>query len=133
MQRSLASVQSLLMRAVGTRKLQYALDSRLDWINAGVESRLDALMTQIEERDRIVAGHFETLNRHLSDIRDQVSSQGQYDTERAENITNILNDILRQITLSVQSARDQSGARALGEVRTEISSLRSDLARGVEE
>ncbi|MGI3903985.1 MAG: hypothetical protein ACRYGP_33280 [Janthinobacterium lividum] len=90
-------------------------------------------MTQIEERDRIVAGHFETLNRHLSDIRDQVSSQGQYDTERAENITNILNDILRQITLSVQSARDQSGARALGEVRTEISSLRSDLARGVEE
>ena len=137
------SVQSLIMRAVGTKRLHHALGSRLEALDGGVTSRLEALdggvtsrlealQARIEEREGALAEDIGALHRRLDAIDDRIGTQGRHDNERGEAVGDALNEMRGRLASLIEALRGESGTRALGEVRTEISGLRADLAREAE-
>ncbi len=125
--------QLLLMRAIGMRKLRDDLDAKSQAAQADLAVRLDKLSTEIASREALDGGEVAVLLSRLDALNDQLSQQGQSNTERGDTDQNMLREIKSEIEVlrrSIDAA--DSLAPALGELRAEISSLRADFAREAE-
>lgn len=96
----MSDVQSLIMRAVGFRKLRQALDSKSDAMHGDLAVRLDRLSDQLSSQGQADTERGDTVGNTLAELRmvlgqltDQMSRQGQADTERGDTVHNNLVDL----------------------------------------
>ena len=133
MSKWMLDLQSVVMRGIGVRKLEHALDLKSNAIHGDLATRLDAMRAEAIERDRLATERLDALQRRVEEVGGQLSQQGRADTERGDTVQNMLGDLRAAIgDLRASVSRGDDVVLALGDLRAEMSALRADVAREFE-